>query len=242
MTATKTIVVTGGSAGIGLQICKDLLEEGYHVVSLARRVSPFEHEKLTSFEVDLANPEETQATAKVIAADFDVTNFVHNAGVIRPALVEDVTQDDINFLMNLHVGAATILVQNFLPAMKEAQFGRIINMGSRAMVGLATRTVYSGTKAAIAAMTKTWALELGQYGITANTIAPGPVVTDMFTDVMPEESERAQALAKSLPVGRLGQPEDVSHAVKFFLSPDAGWVTGQTLFVCGGSSIGSVQL
>ena len=110
------------------------------------------------------------------------------------------------------------------------------------MVGLATRTAYSGTKAAIAAITKTWALELGPHGITANTVAPGPVVTDMFTDVIPEESDKAHALAGSLPVRRLGQPADVSHAVKFFLSPQSGWITGQTLFVCGGSSIGSLQL
>ncbi len=167
---------------------------------------------------------------------------LHNAGVIRPALVEDVTHEDIIALTNLHIGAATIFVQQFLPAMKQAGFGRIVNMGSRAMVGLATRTAYSGTKAAIAAITKTWALELGGYGITANTIAPGPVVTDMFTDVIPEESEKAKALAQSLPMKRLGKPSDVSHAVRFFLSSEAGWITGQTLFVCGGSSIGSLQL
>ena len=238
----KTVVVTGGSAGIGLRICEDLLADGYEVVSVARRQSPIKHAMLKSVEVDLCNPAETQEAATEIAANHNVTNFVHNAGVIRPALVEDVTHEDIIALTNLHIGAATIFVQQFLPAMKQAGFGRIVNMGSRAMVGLATRTAYSGTKAAIAAITKTWALELGGYGITANTIAPGPVVTDMFTDVIPEESEKAKALAQSLPMKRLGKPSDVSHAVRFFLSSEAGWITGQTLFVCGGSSIGSLQL
>lgn len=238
----KTVVVTGGSAGIGLQICKEMLEEGYQVISIARRASPLVHKNFTSFEADLADPADTVRVAGEIAAQFTVTNLVHNAGVIRAALVEDVTHEDLIALTNLHLGAATILLQHFLPAMKKNKFGRIVNMGTRAMVGLATRTVYSGTKAALAAMTKTWALELGQYGITANTIAPGPVVTDMFTDVMSVESEKAKALAQSLPMKRLGASEDVVHAVKFFLSPNAGWITGQTLFVCGGSSIGSLQL
>ncbi len=238
----KTVVVTGGSAGIGLQICKEMLEEGYQVISIARRASPLVHKNFTSFEADLADSVDTMRVAGEIATQFTVTNLVHNAGVIRAALVEDVTHEDLMALTNLHLGAATILLQHFLPAMKKNKFGRIVNMGTRAMVGLASRTVYSGTKAALAAMTKTWALELGQYGITANTIAPGPVVTDMFTDVMSVESEKAKALAQSLPMKRLGEPEDVVHAVKFFLSPNAGWITGQTLFVCGGSSIGSLQL
>lgn len=238
----KTVVVTGGSAGIGLQICKDLLEEGYQVISLARRKSPIEDSRLASFEADLTDPAETEAVAKLIASSYGVCNIVHNAGVIRPALIEAVSHEDLIALTNLHIGAALTLVQHCLPVMKVEGFGRIVNMGSRAMVGLATRTAYSGTKAAIAAITKTWALELGPCGITANTVAPGPVVTDMFTDVIPEESDKAQALARSLPVRRLGKPADVSHAVKFFLSPQASWITGQTLFVCGGSSIGNLQL
>ncbi len=240
--ARKTAVVTGGSAGIGLQICTDLLKDGYQVISLARRKSPIDDTRLTSFEADLTDPAETDAVAKTIASSFDVCNIVHNAGVIRAAPIEAVSHEDITALTNLHIGAAVTLVQHCLPAMKNEGFGRIVNMGSRAMVGLATRTAYSGTKAAIAAITKTWALELGPHGITANTVAPGPVVTDMFTDVIPEESDKAKELALSLPMRRLGQSADVSHAVKFFLCPQAGWITGQTLFVCGGSSIGGLQL
>ncbi len=240
--AKKTIVVTGGSAGIGLQVCKDMLAEGYRVISIARRPSPIEDENMISFEADLTSPEDTERVAAEIASKYEVANFVHNAGIIRAALLEDVTHEDLMAVTNLHIGASTILLQHFLPAMKKANYGRVINMGTRAMVGLATRTVYSGTKAALAAISKTWALELGQFGITVNTIAPGPVVTDMFTDVVPAESDKAKALAASLPMKRLGASADVSHAVKFFMSPNAGWITGQTLFVCGGSSVGSLQL
>ena len=85
-------------------------------------------------------------------------------------------------------------------------------------------------------------MELGEHGITVNAIAPGPVVADMFTDVIPEESEKAQALARSLPRRRLGTAADVARATWFFLDPENDWVTGQTLFVCGGASLGGLQL
>jgi 3-oxoacyl-[acyl-carrier protein] reductase len=241
-TAPKTAVVTGGSAGIGKSICEHLLDEGYNVISLARRDPDFSHPKLYSYAVDLSDPEATRKTARQMAKDHTVTNIIHNAGVIRPALIENVTGEDLDMLVHLHMGAVIDLVQAALPAMKEAGFGRIINMSSRAVVGLPTRTVYAGTKAALIAMTRTWAMELGPHGITVNAIAPGPVVTDMFTDVVPEDSDKAQALAKSLPMRRLGRAADVSRAVMFFLDPQNDWITGQTLYVCGGASLGGLTL
>ena len=171
-----------------------------------------------------------------------MTALVNNAGVIRPALIEDVELEDLDYLTRLHLGAMITLTQAFLPAMKEAGLGRIVNMSSRAIVGMPQRTNYAGTKSAMISMTRTWAMELGRYGITVNAIAPGPIVTDMFTDVIPEDSEQAKALAASLPVGRLGTPDDIARATMFFLDPDNGFVTGQTLYVCGGSSLGSLTL
>jgi NAD(P)-dependent dehydrogenase (short-subunit alcohol dehydrogenase family) len=91
-------------------------------------------------------------------------------------------------------------------------------------------------------MARTWALELAPEGITVNVVAPGPVRTDMFYDVIDKGSEREQRLAASIPVGRIGLPEDVARAVSFFVAPDAGFVTGQVLYVCGGASIGSLSL
>lgn len=240
--ARKTAVVTGGSAGIGKSICEHLLDAGYNVISLARRDLDFSHRNLHTYKVDLADADETRATVQAMAKDHAVTNVIHNAGVIRAALIEDVKREDLEALVNLHMGAAIELVQATLPAMKAAGFGRIINMSSRAVVGLPTRTVYSGTKAALISMTRTWAMELGPHGITVNAIAPGPVVTDMFTGVMPEESERARAVANGLPMRRLGRADDVSRAVMFFLDPKNDWITGQTLFVCGGSSLGGLTL
>jgi NAD(P)-dependent dehydrogenase (short-subunit alcohol dehydrogenase family) len=192
--------------------------------------------------VDLMDMDATAKAAANIANKFQVTNVVHNAGVIRPALLPDVKLADLEALTHLHLGAAILLNQAFLPAMRQAGAGRIVTMSSRAVVGLPTRTSYAGTKAAIIAMTRTWAMELGPLGITVNCIAPGPVVTDMFTDVIPEGSDKAHAVAKSLPRQRLGRPEDVARAVLFFLDPANDWVTGQTLYVCGGASLGSITL
>ncbi len=236
-----TAVVTGGSAGIGAAICKHLLNAGHNVISLARRDPDFTHERLTSYNVDLSDVAETAAVADQLASDHKVTALVHNAGVIRPALVEDVTTDDLEFLTHLHMGAAITLLQAALPAMKEAKFGRVVNMSSRAVVGLPTRTVYSGTKAALIAMTRTWAMELGPHGITVNAIAPGPVVTDMFTDVVPVDSDAARQAAQALPMRRLGTVDDVARATMFFLDPRNDWITGQTLFVCGGGSLGGLK-
>jgi NAD(P)-dependent dehydrogenase (short-subunit alcohol dehydrogenase family) len=91
-------------------------------------------------------------------------------------------------------------------------------------------------------MARTWALELAPHGITVNVVAPGPILTDNFWGIIPKDSEQESALAKRIPVGRLGTVEDVSRAFMFFASPESGFVTGQTLYVCGGSSIGSLQL
>ncbi len=239
---TRVAAVTGGSAGIGKAICERLLADGYEVVSLARRKSPVAHPNLHSIEVDLMDRAATAEAAVEMARRFEVTTLVHNAGVIRPALLADVKLDDLDALVELHLGCAVQLVQAALPAMRAARFGRVVLLSSRAAVGLATRTAYSATKAGMLGMARTWALELAADGITVNVVAPGPIRTDMFFEVVAEGSEKERALAASVPVRRLGESADVARAVAFFTSPDAGFVTGQVLYVCGGTSVGSLVL
>ena len=235
-------VVTGGSAGIGKVICEHLLRDGYEVVSLARRAGDFTHPRLRQVQVDLSDREATAAVASELLQRGDVTTLVHNAGVIRAALLPEVKLDDVDALVNLHLTCAIQLVQAALPAMRARQFGRIVLLSSRAAQGLATRTVYSATKSGMLGMARTWALELAPDGITVNVVAPGPIRTDMFYDVVEAGSERERALAAALPVRRLGESADVARAVDFFVHPDNGFVTGQTLFVCGGSSVGSLTI
>ena len=162
--------------------------------------------------------------------------------MIRAALLPEVKLDDVDALVNLHLTCAIQLVQAALPAMRARQFGRIVLLSSRAAQGLATRTAYSATKSGMLGMARTWALELAPDGITVNVVAPGPIRTDMFYDVVEAGSERERALAAALPVKRLGESADVARAVEFFVHPDNGFVTGQTLFVCGGSSVGSLTI
>lgn len=240
--ADKVAVVTGGSAGIGKAICEDLLEQGYEVVSLARRRADIDHSKLHSIEVDLADRAATAQAVAELVRRFEVTTVVHNAGVIRPALLADVKLDDLDALVDLHLGCAIQIVQAALPAMRSQRFGRVVLLSSRAALGLATRTNYSATKAGMLGMARTWALELAPEGITVNVVAPGPIRTDMFYDVVEAGSDKERALAASVPVRRLGESTDVARAVRFFADPANSFVTGQVLYVCGGTSVGSLAL
>ena len=168
--------------------------------------------------------------------------MVHNAGVIRAALLDEVKLSDLDALVDLHLGCAVQLVQAALPAMKARRFGRVVLLSSRAALGLPTRTAYAATKAGMLGMARTWALELAPEGITVNVVAPGPIRTDMFYDVVEKGSDRERQLAESIPVRRLGVADDVARAVSFFVDPDNGFVTGQVLYVCGGTSVGSLAL
>jgi NAD(P)-dependent dehydrogenase (short-subunit alcohol dehydrogenase family) len=242
MSERNLAVVTGGASGIGAEICRHLLAAGYEVVSLDLRKADWQHERLSSIEVDLLDDAATRDAANR-AAQRPVTHVVHNAGAIRPNLLPEVTREDLHALTQLHLGAALHLVQAALPGMRSRGFGRIIMMSSRAALGAATRSAYSATKAGMIGLTRTWALELAPFGITANAVAPGPISgTEMFHEVIPKGSPRETALAEAIPVRRLGRSGDVARAVMFFADRENGYVTGQTLYVCGGSSVGMVAI
>jgi 3-oxoacyl-[acyl-carrier protein] reductase len=234
-------LVTGGSSGIGAAICRSLLADGYQVVSLSRRASESPSSRLHEVQVDLADALATREAAFEVASRFPITTVIHNAGAIREKPVEEVTLDDLQSLTNLHLAAALSLMQANLPTMKQRHFGRVVLVSTRAVLGLAKRTVYSATKAGMLGLARTWALELGAHGITVNVVAPGPIeATEMFHEVIPLDSPKLPRIVDSIPVKRLGRPEDVARAVLFFAAPEAGFVTGQTLFVCGGTSVGSI--
>jgi 3-oxoacyl-[acyl-carrier protein] reductase len=237
----KHAIVTGGSSGIGLATCRLFLDAGYEVVNLSRSTGPLSSPRLRSVAVDLTNAEATREVARALAVTQPATTLVHCAGSIREKPVEEVLLADLAALANLHLAAPLSLLQANLPAMKAARFGRIVLVSSRAMLGLARRTAYAATKAGILGLARTWALELARHGITVNVVAPGPVAeTQMFHELIPVDSAKLAAVTQAVPVGRLGVPEDVARAILFFASVESSFITGQTLFVCGGTSVGSI--
>ena len=231
----STALVTGGSAGIGLAVVRALLARGDDVISLDVKPSP--ETRARHVTVDLTD---TAATKKAASQLGNVTIFIHNAGVIRPALLAEVKTEDVEALVGLHLSSAIVLMQAVLPSMKAAGHGRVVLVSSRAVLGLPTRTAYSATKAGMLGMARTWALELAPQGITVNVVAPGPIETDNFYSVVPRG--QGERVAQSIPVKRLGQPGDVARAVLFFADREAGFVTGQVLYVCGGTSVGTLVL
>jgi 3-oxoacyl-[acyl-carrier protein] reductase len=243
MSERPVAIVTGGSAGIGATICRRMIDAGYDVVSIDRRKPDWSDPALHPIEVDLIDARATAEAAGSLAKQFPIGTVVHNAGVIRPDLLPDVRQEDLNDLTQLHLGAAILLVQAALPGMRERKYGRIVLISSRAALGLPTRTVYSATKAGMIGMARTWALELAPSGITVNVVAPGPIEdTEMFAEVVRPGSERAAALANAIPVRRLGRSDDVARAVMFFADLESSFITGQVLYVCGGASVASFSL
>jgi len=232
-----TAVVTGASSGIGEAIARHLLDSGCTVISLQRRPPRLNHQRIVHYAVDLADAAATGKVAGEVAMRHDVRYLVNNAGANRPGSLERVTVEDIDYAMAVNVRAAMILTQAFAPAMRAARFGRIVSISSRAATGKTGRTAYSAAKAGLIGMTRTWCLELAAAGITVNAVAPGPVATELFDNGHPPGSEKRQHVIDGIPVKRVGTPDDIARAVIFLLSPENGYITGQTLFVCGGTSV-----
>jgi NAD(P)-dependent dehydrogenase (short-subunit alcohol dehydrogenase family) len=234
---THVAVVTGASAGIGEAIAARLLSDGHTVIALQRRPPRIAHERLVYRNVDLSNGEAATALAQELAARYPVRLLVNNAGANRPGPLDRATVEDLDYAMSVNVRAALILTKAFAPGMREAKFGRIVSMSSRAIMGKTERVVYSAAKAALIGMTRTLALELAAEGITVNAVAPGPVASDLFDNGHPPGSEKRQKVIESVPVKRVGTPDEVARVVAFLLHADSGYITGQTLFVCGGTSV-----
>ena len=237
MQPAEAAVVTGASSGIGEACARKLLDKGLSVVTLQRSAPRLKHPNLHFRPIDLADLAATKTLAQQIAAEFPVRYLVNNAGANRPALLQEATIDDMQYVTAITLGAAMILTQAFVPGMRAAKFGRIVSISSRAILGKTSRTVYASAKAGLIGMTRTVACEVGGDGITVNAVVPGPVASDLFNRGHPEGSAKRQTVIDGILMKRVGTPDDIARAVLFFLDRDADYVTGQALFVCGGTSV-----
>lgn len=226
------VLITGGANGIGAAVAHRCREDGYAPVILDRDGDD-------SIQCDLSDPASTKQALEQALKDGPITRLVNNVGAVFPNSLEHQSLEEFDAAIALNLRSAFLCTQALLPGMRDAGFGRIVSMSSRAALGKEQRTAYSATKAGLQGMTRTWALEEGHHGITANAVGPGPIATELFERANPADSSQTRAILSSVPVGRMGTPDDVSHAVSYLLDKRTGFVTGQTLYVCGGMTVGA---
>jgi 3-oxoacyl-[acyl-carrier protein] reductase len=162
--------------------------------------------------------------------------LVNNVGIARDGWLVKMSEENWDDVLRVNLKSQFLCCRAAAPHMMEQKHGRIINISSRAWLGGAGQANYAASKGAVVSLTRTLALEFARYGITANCIAPALVDTPLFRGLKEEVQER---LVKTIPAGRIGTPEDLGNAALFFASDEASYVTGQTLYVCGGRSLGA---
>lgn len=241
---SDTVVITGASRGIGLATATYLTEQGYQVIGVARS-TPDHGFPGTLYHADLGNREDTARVLREVADTYEVVGIVNNVGLNFPEPLGEVDLDHFYHVLDLNLRTTVQCTQAVLPSMHRRGYGRIVNLSSRGALGRPLRTSYGAAKAGIIGMTRTWAIELAGHGITANVVSPGPTATEMFKRNNLEgengEENRRRFLA-GVPMGRFGKPEEVAYAIAFFLNRNASFITGQTLHVCGGSSVGPAPI
>jgi len=229
--ATRTAVVTGASSGIGLAIASDLAGAGWHVLGLSRSRGALP-DAATWVPCDLADVISAGEAVRAVreTATGGVDAIVHAAGLQFSARVDELRPDQGERMWAVHVRGAELVVGGLVDVLGDG--GRVVLVGSRTMTGVPGKSQYAATKAALAALARSWAAELAPRRVTVNVVAPGPTRTAMLED--PNRSATPPVVP---PLGRLVEPAEVAALTRFLLEPTGAMVTGQTIVMCGGASL-----
>ncbi|MEU4710286.1 3-oxoacyl-ACP reductase FabG [Nocardia salmonicida] len=248
MNTTNTAIVTGAARGIGAAVARRLAADGFAVAVIdldeaAGKPVVAEIEaaggRAIAIGADVADEAAVDSAVERVTAELGApTVLVNNAGVLRDNLIFKMTADDWDTVMNVHLRGSFLMTRAVQKHMTKAGFGRIVNLSSTSALGNRGQANYAAAKAGLQGFTKTLAFELGKFGVTANAIAPGFIETEMTAATAARvgvafEDFKAGAAAE-IPVARTGVPDDIAHAVSFFVSEGAGFVSGQVLYVAGG--------
>ena len=244
----RVAIVTGAARGIGAATAKRLANDGFAVAVLdldeeaaAKTAAEITSDGRRAIAVaaDVADAAAVSAAVAKVASELgNPTVLINNAGVTRDNLLFKMTENDWDTVLNVHLRGAFLMTRAVQAYMTEAKWGRIVNLSSTSALGNRGQTNYSAAKAGMQGFTKTLAIELGKFNVTANAIAPGFIVTEMTkatADRLKISFEDMQtAAASQIPVARVGKPEDIAHTVSFLVSEGASFVSGQVIYVAGG--------
>ena len=246
--ASRVAIVTGAARGIGAATAKRLATDGMAVgvLDLDAAACAGTVDAITAaggqalaVGADVSQADQVEAAVGKVAADLGPpVVLINNAGVIRDNLLFKMTEDDWDTVLGVHLRGAFLMSRAAQKFMVDQQYGRIVNLSSSSALGNRGQVNYSAAKAGMQGLTKTLAIELGKFGVTANAVAPGFIATDMTAATaarvgMSFEDFQAAA-ASQIPVRRVGQPADVANLISFLVSEDAGFVSGQVIYVAGG--------
>ncbi|WP_208722082.1 3-oxoacyl-ACP reductase FabG [Rhodococcus qingshengii] len=250
MTENRTAIVTGAAQGIGAAVAERLLADGLSVAlvdnngeRLAETLAHMSHlGPALAITADVRSPEAVEAavaqTHETLGAP---TVVVNNAGYIRDNMFHKMTLADFDDVLDIHLRAAFLVTHAVQPFMSETKHGRIVNISSVAALGNRGQVNYSAAKAGVQGFTRTLAIELGRFGITANAIAPGFIETDMTkataARMRMEFDDLKKAAGQQIPLGRVGQPSEIAGIASFLVGPDSSYVNGQIIYATGGPNV-----
>ena len=244
MSNRPVAIVTGAAKGIGKAICHKLVDDGFYVVAvdldphgevglineLGKNVAEF-------YNMSICIEAQVKELFAGVKSKFGkISAVVNNAGIIRDNMIWNMTADDFDAVINVNLRGTWLMCREAAIIMKEQKSGKIVNIASRAWLGNRGQSNYSASKAGVVALTRVLALELGKYDVSVNAVAPGLINTPLTQKL---EKDVLQKLVEAQPSKSMGSPEDVANTVSFLVSGNTHFITGQTIYVDGGKSIGA---